>query len=65
MEMTMFELTGLGGLLLFALDIWALVSIINSPASTGTKVIWSLVVIFLPLIGFIAWLFAGPRSASA
>nr|WP_095588917.1 PLD nuclease N-terminal domain-containing protein [Actibacterium ureilyticum] len=65
MEMTMFELTGLGGLLLFALDIWALVSIINSPASTGTKVIWSLVVIFLPLIGFIAWLFAGPRSARA
>ncbi|WP_425427220.1 PLD nuclease N-terminal domain-containing protein [Actibacterium ureilyticum] len=61
----MFELTGLGGLLLFALDIWALVSIINSPASTGTKVIWSLVVIFLPLIGFIAWLFAGPRSARA
>lgn len=61
----MFELTGLGGLILLALDIWALVSIFGSPASTGTKVLWSLLVILLPLVGFIAWLIAGPRSAKA
>ena len=60
----MFELTGLGGLVLLALDIWALISIIGSSAETGRKVLWSLLVIVLPLVGFIIWLLAGPRSAT-
>ncbi|GGH34708.1 Phospholipase_D-nuclease N-terminal [Cribrihabitans marinus] len=61
----MFELTGLGGLIILALDIWALVSIIGSAASTGKKVLWSLLVIVLPLVGFLIWLVAGPRSAAS
>jgi hypothetical protein len=56
----MFELSGLGGLILLALDIWALVSIMQSSVSTGSKVLWALLVILLPLVGFIIWLFAGP-----
>ena len=59
----MFELTGLGGLVLLALDLWALVSIFGSTATTGKKVLWSLFVILLPLVGFIVWLMAGPRPA--
>lgn len=61
----MFELTGFFGLILLALDIWALVSIISSGASTGSKVLWSLLVIVLPLVGFIIWLIAGPKSNRA
>jgi hypothetical protein len=38
------------------------VNIFNSNASTGSKVIWIVVVLELPVIGFIAWFFAGPRS---
>ncbi|MEQ9054033.1 MAG: PLD nuclease N-terminal domain-containing protein [Roseovarius confluentis] len=53
-----------GGLIVLVLDIWALVNIIGSSASTGKKVLWSLLVIVLPIIGFIIWLIAGPRSAS-
>ncbi|MCU9850231.1 PLD nuclease N-terminal domain-containing protein [Defluviimonas sp. WL0024] len=64
MEMNMFELTGLGGLILLALDIWALISIIGSSATTGRKVLWALLVIILPLIGFVIWLIAGPRSSA-
>lgn len=56
----MFELSGIGGLLLLALDIWALISILQSSASTGRKVIWALLVILLPLVGFLIWLLAGP-----
>ena len=56
------ELTGVGGVILLALDIWALVSVIGSAESTGKKVIWVLVILFLPLLGFIAWLIAGPRA---
>ncbi|MFC4667958.1 PLD nuclease N-terminal domain-containing protein [Seohaeicola nanhaiensis] len=62
MEMSMLNLSGLGGLLLLALDIWALVSIFGSSASTGRKVLWSLLVFLLPLVGFLIWLVAGPRA---
>ena len=61
----MLEITGLGGLILLVLDIWAIVSIVGSPASTGKKVLWVLLVLILPLIGFIIWLIAGPRAAKA
>jgi len=57
------EVAGIGGLLLLGLNIWALVSIIGSGATTGSKVLWCLFVLILPLIGFIVWLIAGPRSS--
>lgn len=56
---------GLGGLILLALDIWALISVIGSNAGAGAKVIWVLVILFLPLVGFIAWLIFGPRASRA
>ncbi|MFK7743763.1 MAG: PLD nuclease N-terminal domain-containing protein [Roseobacter sp.] len=59
----MVEFTGIGGLVLLALNIWAIVSIVGSRESTGAKVIWSLVVLVMPVIGFIVWLIAGPRPA--
>ena len=52
----------LGGLIVLVLDIWALVSIFGSRASTGTKVLWILLVLVLPVLGFIIWFFAGPRG---
>ncbi|WP_425051256.1 PLD nuclease N-terminal domain-containing protein [Psychromarinibacter sp. S121] len=60
----MFELSGIGGLILLALDIYALVSIVSSNASTGKKVLWSLAVIVFPLLGFIIWLLFGPRGSA-
>ena len=56
------EFTGIGGFILLALDVWAIVSVIGSDASTGSKVIWVLVILLLPLVGFIAWLIFGPRA---
>jgi succinate dehydrogenase/fumarate reductase cytochrome b subunit len=55
--------TGFGGLIVLVLDLWAIVSIIGSGSSTGKKVLWVLLVLFLPIIGFIIWLLAGPRAA--
>lgn len=65
MEMNMLSLSGFGGLILLALDVWALVSIIGSRASNGRKAIWLLLVFFLPLVGFLIWLIAGPKSAAS
>lgn len=59
------EITGIGGLILLVLNVWAFVSIIGSTHSTGSKVLWCLLVLILPLLGFIIWLLAGPRSAKA
>ncbi|MCR9156515.1 MAG: PLDc N-terminal domain-containing protein [Rhodobacteraceae bacterium] len=59
------EITSIGGLILLVLNVWAFVSIIGSNNSTGSKVLWCLLVLILPLLGFIIWLLAGPRSASA
>lgn len=56
------EYAGLGGVIVLGLNIWAIVSIIGSGASTGGKVLWTLLVLVLPIIGFIIWLIAGPRS---
>lgn len=55
----------IGGALVFILDIWAIAMIINSQAETGNKVLWTLLVLFLPLIGFLIWFFAGPRPSQS
>jgi succinate dehydrogenase/fumarate reductase cytochrome b subunit len=57
-----FEYGGIFGLLLLAADIWALINIIQSTNSNNSKVIWVIAVILLPLLGVIAWFFAGPRK---
>ncbi|PTX56135.1 phospholipase D-like protein [Litoreibacter ponti] len=59
------EFAGIGGFIVLVLNIWAIVSIIGSSASTGSKVLWTLLVLVLPIVGFIVWLIAGPRSATA
>jgi hypothetical protein len=56
---------GLWGLIVLIADIWAIVNIFQSSASTGAKVGWTVLVILLPVLGFIIWFFAGPKSAKA
>jgi hypothetical protein len=57
--------SGLWGILVLVADIWAIVNIFQSGASTERKVLWTVLVILLPLFGFIAWLIAGPRTGRA
>ena len=54
-------LGGLAGLIIFVLDIYAIIKIINSSATTGMKVVWVLIVAVLPVIGLVAWFVAGPK----
>jgi hypothetical protein len=50
------------GILHFLLWVYAVVKILDSNASTGDKVLWILVVLILPLVGLLIWLFLGPGS---
>jgi succinate dehydrogenase/fumarate reductase cytochrome b subunit len=54
---------GLWGLIVLIADIWAIVNILQSGADTTKKALWIVIVIVLPVIGFILWLFLGPRTS--
>lgn len=62
--MRMFGMGGIGGLILLGLDIWAIISVLGSTASSGRKALWVLLIVVLPLLGFLIWLVAGPRSSA-
>lgn len=53
---------GLIGLVIFALDIWAIASIINSDATGGKKILWVILVAILPVVGLIIWWLMGPKA---
>jgi len=56
---------GLWGLLVLIADVWAIVNIFQSGATTGKKVLWTVLVLVLPVVGFIIWLVLGPRTGRA
>jgi len=47
-------------LLILIADIWAIIQIAKSRASTGIKVLWIVIILFFPVLGLIIWFFAGP-----
>ncbi len=53
---------GIFGLLVLIADIYAIYQVVTSSASTAAKVVWTIVILLLPVLGFIAWLVAGPRG---
>ncbi|MBK1643136.1 hypothetical protein CKO25_00390 [Thiocapsa imhoffii] len=54
------EVTGLLGLIHLILIVYAIVKIIGSPSGTGSKVIWIVIVLLLPVLGLILWFLFGP-----
>ena len=55
---------GLWGILVLIADVWAIVNILQSSETTGKKVFWTVLVLILPVLGFILWLILGPRGRS-
>lgn len=53
---------GLLGLIILVLDVWAVVKIAQSSASTGKKVLWIVLVVLFPILGFVLWFLLGPRG---
>lgn len=54
---------GLWFLFSLVLALWAVFHIAQSNRTPLGKAIWCVVVLFIPFLGFAAWLFVGPRSA--
>lgn len=57
-----FEVGGLLGLVILVLDVWAIVKTLSSSASTGSKVLWIVVILVLPIIGLVLWWLMGPKG---
>ena len=59
------EVGGILGLLILIADVWAIVNIAQSSATTGKKVLWIVLVLVLPVLGLILWFLLGPRTGRA
>ena len=57
------EVKGFFGVLILIADVYAILKIAQSTASTGKKTLWIVLVILLPLAGFILWYLFGPKSS--
>jgi hypothetical protein len=56
------EVGGLFGFIILVLNVWAIVRTVQSKAGTGTKVLWIILILLLPVLGFILWLLLGPKG---
>lgn len=56
---------GLLGILVLIADVYAIVKTWSSSASTTAKIVWTLLIAILPVVGFIIWLLAGPKGSTA
>ncbi|MET1078993.1 MAG: PLD nuclease N-terminal domain-containing protein [Pseudomonas sp.] len=52
----------LGAGVLVVVNLWLVANILRTDRSIPTQISWSLIVVLLPLLGWIAWGIAGPRS---
>jgi succinate dehydrogenase/fumarate reductase cytochrome b subunit len=53
---------GLFGVIVLIADVWAIVNVLQSGADTGRKVLWTVIILLLPVLGFILWYFIGPKT---
>ena len=61
-----FGLLGVFWLVNVVLFIWALINVIGTPMANSTnKLIWVLVILFLPLLGSLLWLLWGKNQETA
>jgi len=58
----MIEVGGLLGLIILILDVYAIVKTVQSNAGTGTKVVWIVVILLLPILGLLLWFLFGPKG---
>ena len=56
------EVSGLLGLIWLVIIIWAVIQVAQSPAGGVSKLLWILLLLFLPLIGLILWFLLGPKA---
>ena len=57
-----FDYSGIVGLIILVLDIWAIVTIVQGGGSTERKVLWIVLILILPVVGLVLWLILARRA---
>lgn len=57
-------LSGIIGLIILVLDIYAIVQVLGSTTTPLKKILWSLFILVAPVLGLLVWYLAGPRSTA-
>ena len=55
---------GIVGTIVLALNIYAIYHILTSGASGLAKIVWTILILALPVVGFVIWLVTGPRGGA-
>lgn len=56
--------TGVIGLIILALDVYAILNILAGGGSPGRKALWVLLILLLPVLGLLIWFVAGPDDGA-
>ncbi len=56
------EVGGLLGLIILIIDVWAIIKVVQSSAGTGSKVLWVVLILVLPILGLLLWFLLGPKG---
>lgn len=56
------EINSLFGLIWLLVVIWAIVKVVQSAAAPLPKALWILLLLLLPVVGFIIWWLVGPKA---
>ncbi|CAA6814953.1 MAG: Unknown protein [uncultured Thiotrichaceae bacterium] len=56
------EVGGIFGLIVLVLNVFAIIKVVQSGAGTGSKVLWVVIILLLPLLGLLLWYLAGPKG---
>lgn len=60
MEVAMFG--WVAAIIVLLLDAWALNSVWRSTHNNGRKILWTLIIFILPIVGLVLWGLMGPRG---
>ena len=52
------------GFLSILCSVYAIFQVATSNETTPNKTVWALLIVFLPVLGFIVWVVSGPRGRS-
>jgi hypothetical protein len=50
------------GLIAIVCALYAIFQVITSSETTVNKTVWTILILILPVVGFIIWIIAGPRG---
>ncbi len=56
------EIVGLGSLIWLVILVWAIIKTAQARVGVFVRFVWIVVLILFPVVGFLFWIFLGPKG---